>query len=434
MRHMAQMSMSDAISLIRPTDSLAVPLGPGVPTGFLHALGERDDFVDLRVFGALLPDLFQLFMRAGVHYSSGFFGPAERFLRDAGAAIDFVPADFRRFEPILERLQPRVMATAAAPPVDGWVSLSVHAGATVDELHRAGADPNRVLIVEVSEHFPRTFGLEPLHPHRLHVDEIDVLIESDRAPLTLADTEPTDAERTIADHALRFISSGCTLQTGIGGIPSQIAALLAESDMGDFGIHSEMFTTGLMKLHLAGKVTNNKGGDFDGFSPTTFAAGVPELYSWLHNNDDVRFLPVKVVNSPESIARNKNMITINGALAVDLAGQVVADTIAGMQFSGVGGHEDFVSGPGLETSDRSLVCLPSTSMVDGQLVSRIMATLPEGSVVSTPRHQVDIIITEFGVAELEGRTIRERARALAAIAHPQFRDELLASAERWPRD
>lgn len=434
MRHMAQMSMSDAISLIRPTDSLAVPLGPGVPTGFLHALGERDDFVDLRVFGALLPDLFQLFMRAGVHYSSGFFGPAERFLRDAGAAIDFVPADFRRFEPILERLQPRVMATAAAPPVDGWVSLSVHAGATVDELHRAGADPNRVLIVEVSEHFPRTFGLEPLHPHRLHVDEIDVLIESDRAPLTLADTEPTDAERTIADHALRFISSGCTLQTGIGGIPSQIAALLAESDMGDFGIHSEMFTTGLMKLHQAGKVTNNKGGDFDGFSPTTFAAGVPELYSWLHNNDDVRFLPVKVVNSPESIARNKNMITINGALAVDLAGQVVADTIAGMQFSGVGGHEDFVSGPGLETSDRSLVCLPSTSMVDGQLVSRIMATLPEGSVVSTPRHQVDIIITEFGVAELEGRTIRERARALAAIAHPQFRDELLASAERWPRD
>jgi acyl-CoA hydrolase len=128
------------------------------------------------------------------------------------------------------------------------------------------------------------------------------------------------------------------------------------------------------------------------------------------------------------------MVTINGALAVDLAGQVVADTIGGTQFSGVGGHEDFVSGPGLDSSDRSLICLPSTTMVNGILTSRIMGILPAGSVVSTPRHQVDTIITEFGVAELEGRTIRERAHALAAIAHPQFRDELLASGESWPQD
>ena len=204
--------------------------------------------------------------------------------------------------------------------------------------------------------------------------------------------------------------------------------------MGDFGIHSEMFTTGLMRLHQAGKVTNKKGSEFDGFSPTTFAAGIPELYTWLHNNDAVRFLPVKIVNSPERIARNRNMVTINGALAVDLAGQVVADTIGGMQFSGVGGHEDFISGPGLDSTDRSLICLPSTSTVNGQLTSRILGALPAGSVVSTPRHQVDVIITEFGVAELEGRTIRERARAMAAIAHPQFRDELLASAEAWPKD
>lgn len=427
-------TMAEAIANIRSTDTLAVPLGPGVPGGFLHALGERDDFQALEVFGALLPDLYQLFLRPGVHYRSGFFGPAERFLRDAGAAVDFVPADFRRFAPVLHHLHPRVMATAAAMPVDGWVSLSVHAGASVDELHDAGSDPDRLLVVECSPHFPRTTGLAPHHMHRLHVDEIDVMVQSDRRPLDLADAPATDVEVAIAQHAMRFVHDGCTLQTGIGGIPSQIATLIAESDMGDFGVHSEMFTSGLMRLHLAGKVTNRKAGPFDGRSVTTFAAGVPQLYEWLDDNDEVCFLPVKVVNSPEVIAQNRNMVTINGALAVDLAGQVVADTIGGTQFSGIGGHEDFVSGPGLSADGRSLVCLPSSSIVDGQRVSRVLPSLPAGSVVSTPRHQVDVVITEFGVAELMGRTIRERAMALASIGHPEVREDLMAMAAAWPRD
>lgn len=426
--------MSDAVAAIRPDDTLAVPLGPGVPSGFLHALGERDDFEHLEVFGALLPDLYQLFMRSGVHYRSGFFGPAERFLRDAGASIDFVPADFRRFEPILHHLQPRVMATSAAPPVDGWVSLSVHAGASVDELHRAGADPDRLVIVEVSPHYPHTYGLPPDFEHRLHVDEIDFLVETDRQPLNLPDAPPTEAELAVAEHATHFIHSGCTLQTGIGGIPSQIAKLLAEGPLGDFGVHSEMFTTGLMHLHQSGKVTNMKGSRFDGFTVTTFAAGTPDLYEWLDHNEAVRFLPVRVVNSPELIAQNRFMVTINGALAVDLAGQVVADTIVGAQFSGIGGHEDFVSGPGLSADGRSLVCLPSSSLVNGDLVSRILPKLPAGSVISTPRHQVDVVITEFGAAELAGKTIRERALALASIGHPDVRDELLAVAGTWPQD
>ncbi|HNJ97403.1 MAG TPA: acetyl-CoA hydrolase/transferase C-terminal domain-containing protein [Ilumatobacteraceae bacterium] len=424
--------MSEAVAAIRSDDSLAVPLGPGVPGGFLHALGEREDFTHLEVFGALLPDLYQLFMRPGVHYRSGFFGPAERFLRDAGASVDFVPADFRRFEPILHHLTPRVMATAAAPPVDGWVSLSVHAGASVDELHRAGADPNRLLIVEVSPHFPRTFGLGE-HEHRLRVDEIDFLVETDRQPLNLADAPPTSAEVAIAEHAMQYVHSGCTLQTGIGGIPSQVAKMIAESQLGDFGVHSEMFTTGLMHLHQAGKVTNNKG-IFDRYSVTTFAAGVPELYEWLHENDAVWFLPVRIVNSPELIAKNRHMVTINGALAVDLSGQVVADTIGGAQFSGIGGHEDFVSGPGLSADGRSLICLPSSSTVNGQLITRILPKLPSGSVISTPRHQVDVVITEYGTAELAGKTIRERAMALASIGHPEMRDDLLAVAENWPAD
>ena len=426
--------MTAAVDAVRATDSLAVPLGPGVPGGFLHALGERDDFEHLEVFGALLPDLYEVLTRPGVHYRSGFFGPAERFLRDSGASVDVVPADFRRFEPVLHRLRPRVVATAAAIPDGEWVSLSLHAGASVDELHAAGADPERLLVVECSPHFPRTRGIEPEHAHRLHLDEIDVLVQSDRTPLNLADAPATEAERAIARHALEYIADGSTLQTGIGGIPSQIASLLADGPMGDFGIHSEMFTSGLMRLHRAGKVSNRKGGRFDGVSITTFAAGVPELYEWLDDNTDVRFLPVKVVNSPEVIAANRHMVTINGALAVDLAGQVVADTIGGTQFSGIGGHEDFVSGPGLSADGRSLVCLPASSTVGGQFVSRILPSLPAGSVVSTPRHQVDVVITEFGAVELAGRTIRERAVALASIGHPAVRDSLMAAAATWPRD
>ena len=428
------MEMADAIAAVRPDDSMAVPLGPGVPGGFLHALGERDDFTDLRIFGALLPDLYQLFMRSGVHYSSGFFGPAERFLRDSGASIDFVPADFRRFAPVLHHLSPRIMATAAAPPVSGWASLSLHAGASVDELHAAGADPNRLLVVEVSPHFPRTYGIEPDNTHRLNVDEIDVLVETDRVPFVLNEPAATDAEIAIAEYAAHYVHDGSTLQTGIGGIPNQVATLLAEGPCGDFGVHSEMFTTGLMKLHLAGKVSNRKNGPFDRVSVTTFAAGLAELYEWLHENSVVRFLPAKLVNSPELIAQNRQMVTINGALAIDLAGQVVADTIGGKQFSGIGGHEDFVSGPSLSADGRSLICLQSTALINGEVATRVLPRLPSGSVVSTPRHQVDVVITEHGVAELQGRTIRERAIALAHISHPMFRDELIAAARTWPQD
>ena len=173
-----------------------------------------------------------------------------------------------------------------------------------------------------------------------------------------------------------------------------------------------------------------------GFPParSRVAAGTPDLYTWLHNNNDVRFLPVDVVNSPEIIAQNRNMVAINGAMAVDLSGQVIADSIGGKQFSGIGGHEDFVAGPGLSVGGRSLVCMPSTTVVKGETVSRILGRLPEGSVVTTPRHQVDVVITEFGAAELSGLSIAERSHELARISHPDFRDQLLSTADVWPAD
>ena len=324
------------------------------------------------------------------------------------------------------------MTTVATPPdPDGWCSLSLHAGGTIGELHRAGGDPDRLLIVEISDAYPRTLGLGE-HRHALNVDEIDVLVRSTDAPLALpgGGTPPTDIDKAIARHAVGYVPSGATLQIGIGSIPNQIAVLLAEGDNGEYGLHSEMFTDGCMQLHRAGKVTNTRKGQYDGVSVTTFAFGSKELYTWLDGNEAVAFLPVEIVNAPDVIAANNDMITINGALAIDIHGQVVADTIAGGQFSGIGGAEDFVAGAGLELSDRSLICLPSTFEQDGVVRSRIVPWFGPGAVITTPRHQVDVIVTEYGAAELEGRTVRERGRALAAIAHPQFRDELLAAAER----
>ena len=422
---------AQAAALIRPRDSLGVPLGPGQPAAFLHALGERDDFEDLVIHGALLVDHYAVFTRSGVRMRTGFMGPAERFLLASGANIEFVPADFRRFSLVAQRVNPRVVASAAtALDSDGYLSLSLHAGATVDELHRAGRDPDRLLVIEANARLPRTFGVPPEYPHTIHIDEIDVLVESDVQPFVLADAPVTETEAAIARNASAFIHDGCTLQTGIGGVPSMIATLLADGPGGDYGVHSEMFTNGLMRLHQAGKVTNRRKLIHEGYSVATFAAGTLDLYDWLDGNPDVRFLPVDQVNEPAIVAANKDMITINGALLVDLLGQVAADTIGHSQYSGIGGHEDFVAMSGFQLEDRALVCLPSASTVDDVLLPRIVSELPVGTAVTTPRHHVDVIVTEWGSAELAGLSVRERACALADIAHPEFRDELRDAATR----
>ena len=208
-----------------------------------------------------------------------------------------------------------------------------------------------------------------------------------------------------------------------------VATKLAQGPLGGFGIHSEMFTTGLMRLHQAGKVTNGAKGVFDGVSVTTFALGSSELYRWLDGNHDVAFIPVETVNDPTVIAQNANLVSINGALSVDLYGQVVADSIEGRQISGVGGHEDFVAGAELHLDAHSLICLRSTVQRDGALVSRIAGRAARGRGRVDPRHHTGVVITEYGAAELAGLTVRERAHALAEIAHPDFRAELHGVAE-----
>ena len=427
------MSAADAVALLRPVDSLGFGLGPANPPTFLHALAAREDWEDLQVGGALCLDYYEVFTRPGVSYRCGFFGPAERLLHDGGFRVELVPGGFRQFAPILARFAPRVMVAQAAPPDAGSVNLSLHMGATRDELLRAGGDPERLLIIEVNPNLPRTKSLPPAYDNTIPLELVDVIVESDVTPFALADTPTDEVDAAIAATALSYVQHGSTLQTGIGAIPNIVATELATSSLGGFGIHSEMFTTGLMRLHQAGKVTDDAKGVFDGVSVTTFALGTAELYEWLDGNDAVAFLPVETVNDPTVIARNANLVSINGALSVDLYGQVVADNIDGRQISGVGGHEDFVAGAELHIDAHSLICLRSTAVRQGDVVSRIVGRLPEGSVVSTPRHHTGVVVTEYGAAELTGRTVRERAHALVDIAHPDFRDELRKAADGLDR-
>ena len=261
-------------------------------------------------------------------------------------------------------------AQAAPPGPDGKVNLSLHLGATLEELRLAGSDPDRLLIIEVNPHLPRTCSLGPEFTNTLDLDLIDVVVEADGAPYALPAAPPDDIDRAIAERARSYIGDGATLQIGIGAVPNMVATMLAQSDGGGYGVHSEMFTDGLMRLHQAGKVTNATKSVFDGVSITTFALGSPELYEWLDGNRQVAFIPVQVVNDPTVIARNHSFISINGALSVDLYGQVVADHIDGRQISGVGGHEDFVAGAELRLDDHSLICLRSTAVTDGATRSR----------------------------------------------------------------
>jgi acyl-CoA hydrolase len=430
----ATRSPFEAAALVRPRDTIGFGLGPGNPNDFLAALGERDDWEDLVLGGALLLGYYTVLTNPNVSYRSGFFGPSERILLAEGHNVEHVPGGFRQFAPILARFAPRIMCAQATPPDrDGRVNLSLHLGATRDELIGAGRDPDRLLIIEINEHLPRTSSLPPQFDNNIPLELIDVLVEAESEPYSLEEPAPSEHDAAIAGHALEFVSDGCTLQTGIGGVPSMVVTTLASQDGGDYGVHSEMFTTGLMRLHQSGKVTNTAKGVFEGVSVTTFALGNTELYRWLDGNDQVAFLPVEVVNDPTIIGSNNKLVSINGALCVDLYGQVVADSIDGKQISGVGGHEDFVAGADLHPDSRSLICLTSTVTVHGTTRSRIMAALPEGGVVSTPRHHTGVVVTEFGAAELTGLTVRERARALADIAHPDFRDELHAAAENLGR-
>ena len=418
------MSADEAVSLIRPRDSVGFGLVTATPMNLLAAMSRRVDWEDLTLCGGLSLGRHDVFVHPNVHYRCQFLGGADRAYKAAGADVQYVPSFFRHYGVMMQRLGIRVMLMAGSmPDENGDISVSLYNGATLEECWRAGRDPERLLLVEVSPHYPRTRALAG-HANTVNVADVDALVITDQQPILFPNEPGTPEDAAIASYAAAFISDGATLQTGIGAVPNLVAHALVEGAGGDYGVHSEMFTDGLCQLIKAGKVTNTKKTINPGVCVITFAAGSRETYDFIHENPIVAMAPVTYTNDPAVIAQNHRMVSINSALEVDLLGQIGADSIGSRQFSGVGGHQDFVEGTSLSVDHVSLICLQSTTTVEGRRVSRITGAMSPFGSVTSPRQLAGVIVTEHGAADLRGRTVRERALALADIAHPEFRDEL----------
>src|SRR5581483_2518398 len=331
------LELAAAAELIRPRDSLICGLVAGQPVGLLEAIGARTDLEDVVLYLGLLMRPYAFLQNPGVRVVSGFFGPIERMARSAGARVSYLPADFNGLERLGLRLKPRVALAVTSPPDrDGWLSFGVHAGASYRPFLEAARDPARLAIAEVNPRMPRIEGVAGLGGNRVHISEVDAWVEHERELVTLPQVQPSAAELTIARLVSDRIDDQAILQFGIGAIPGEIARILAESARGDFGIHTEMISDGVMHLHEAGKVTNRKP-LYDGLTVATFALGSEKLYGWLDGNPSIRMLPVTEINESSVLCRLPKLTSINGALSIDLAGQVAADSINGQQYSGTGG-------------------------------------------------------------------------------------------------
>jgi 4-hydroxybutyrate CoA-transferase len=306
-----------------------------------------------------------------------------------------------------------VLLMQVTPPDDqGFCSY----GLSVDYTE-AAAESARVVIAQMNTKLPRTAG------SKIHLDDLTWIVEHDSPVVELPPPNLGDVERRIGEHIATLVPDGATLQVGIGAIPD--AALLSLRDKRDLGIHSEMFSDGVVALAEAGVITNQKKTINRGKFVATFLMGTSKLYQFVHNNPDVEMYPVDYVNDPCVIGQHDNMISINSALQVDLTGQVNAEMIGKVQFSGIGGQVDFVRGASRSAGGKSIIALLSTA-AKGK-VSRICRQFDAGVAISTSRNDVHYVVTEFGVANLRGKTLQQRAAALIAIAHPNFRDELRGS-------
>ncbi|HUY43297.1 MAG TPA: acetyl-CoA hydrolase/transferase C-terminal domain-containing protein [Acidimicrobiales bacterium] len=428
-----EMTPDEAAALVRPHDAIGLGLITGTPTAMLRALSKRTDWEDLTLSAGLLLGKYDLFTHPNVHLRANFFGGAERDYVARGGDVQFIPSYFRHYGLLIQHLNPRVMITPASMPDEhGRVSLSLYNGAHLEEHRRAALDPERLLIVECSPHFPRTLALEG-HENFLGLEEIDVVVYTDEHPVIFPNDPGSPEDEKIAEYAAAYVRDGATLQTGIGAVPNLVAQALVRGNGGDYGIHSEMFSDGLYQLMAAGKVNNSRKAINRGVSVITFAAGTQAMYDYIDNNPAIGVAPVFYTNDPHVICQNTSMVSINSALEVDLLGQITADTIGSRQYSGVGGHMDFVEGTSLSLEHTSLICLQSTAVVNGELKSRVVVNMAPDAVATSPRHLVGVVVTEYGAADLRGLSVKERAVALTAIAHPQFRDELTHATARLGR-
>jgi len=408
----------EAVAGIRSGDQVYVHCAAAAPSVLLDALVARAPeleavgVVHLHIEG-LGPHLAPA-MATHFRHRALFIGPNARAAVNEGRA-DYVPIFLSDVPRLFEsRALPldAVLVNATPPDRHGFCSL----GTSVEAMH-AAIRAARTVIVQFNSAMPRTLG-----DSFVHISDIDLAVEVDVPPYQHAVGAIGEIERTIGEHVADLVPDGATLQIGIGAIPA--ATALALRDKHDLGIHTEMFTDAVVDLVEAGVVTGARKERNRGKIVTAFVMGTSRLYDFVHDNPMVEMRPVDFTNDTHVIRSFSRMVAINSAIEVDLTGQVVADSIGHRLYSGVGGQMDFVRGAALASEGRAIIALPSTAA--GGSVSRISSSLKEGAGIVTTRAHVRTVVTEWGVAELFGKSTRERAEALISIAHPDFRDKLAA--------
>jgi len=412
---------SDIVDVVTPGTHLIVPLANGEPTAVLDALE------DAAAAGSPNIEAIRVHQMHALHdrrYLAGTFGDRLKHIsyflshvtrpHFAAGAIGLVPAHFSEVYQLMKMraADPLVIAAATPPDRHGYFSLGVSADYTASFIGRAR------FFLEVTDAMPRTFGR-----NQVHVSQVVGWCRSDRPLIEVPPKAPREADRRIAGFVAERIPNGATIQTGIGAIPNAIMAALA--DHRDLGIHTELLSDGVVELIEAGVVNGVRKRLNRTKTVGTFALGTDRLHEFLHENTAVELHTVRYVNDPRIIANEPNFASVNATLTVDFIGQCASETIDGTYFSSSGGQNDFARGAMYSEGGQGFVVLHSTTSSGA---SRIVPQLAAGDVVTTPKNTVDKVVTEWGVAELRGRSIKERTRNLIDIAHPDHRDELTAQA------
>ncbi|MBR5217303.1 MAG: butyryl-CoA:acetate CoA-transferase [Oscillospiraceae bacterium] len=390
--------------------------------------GRKDELWDVKLRGNLIFGPIRVVeadpTREHFIYNSWHCSGYERKLCDMGLC-NYIPMVFRNMVSYYRNHITVNVAMLAVTPMDkhGYFNLSCATGTARGVLEQAD-----IVIVEVNEHLPRIFGG---FDESVHISEVDFVVEGEHAPLPqFPVAEPTAEDVAIADLIVPHITDGATLQLGIGGMPNVVGARLAQSDLKDLGMHTELCGDAYYELYAAGKLTNQRKTFQRGKGVTGMVFGSQKLYDWVDQNPGVVVEPLEFVNAPETIAKLDNMVSINNCVAVDLYGQVCAESAGLRHISGTGGQLDYLTGAPMARNGQAFICMTS-SYVDKKGVrhSRIMPHF-NGDIVTDPRSQAFNLVTEFGLVNLAGRSTWERAEMLVSIAHPDFRDELIAAAEQ----